>query len=382
MKTNYPNRNINLNHSIDASSNLKFTSGNSLKESVSYKSFRHTLILACLIFANNTFSIAQCATAYQLDWSNPATYTTTCGTVVPAQWTVKKDSCNYYSPVINVGGMIGEPNKVVSITVRINQSGNLTNNDFAWIHFIVDGALRKLKVVRGDTVSAVFTYTDTIHVPAGGNFMIRIALKTDLNTEFWQIKNGDISGCISSTGTLPVELLRFTATENKGQALLEWATASEINNSHFRIQRSKEAVEYIDIGRKKGAGNSTITNYYTCIDFNPIKGYNYYRLIQTDHDGKETFYGPVVLKNMSKENSVTLYPNPVNSGTSNVTLDRIADSGKILIYTSSGKLFKEIQIGDNTGGLVDLDINGLGSGVYFLSIIYSGNIERAKLVVK
>ncbi len=382
MKTNYPNPSIKLNHSVRASSNLKFISGKSFKDPRTNNGFLHVMILTCLFLVSNFSSFAQCVSAYQLDWSNPATYTTTCGTVVPAQWTVKKDSCNYYSPIINVGGMIGEPDKVVSITVRINQSGNLSNNDFAWIHFIVNGAIRKIKVVRGDTVSAVFTYTDTIHVPAGGNFMIRIALKTDLNTEFWQIKNGDISGCISSTGTLPVELLRFSATLAKGQAIIEWATASEINNSHFRIQRSREAAEYIDIGRKNGAGNSTSTIYYTTVDLNPIKGYSYYRLIQTDYDGKETYYGPVVLKNLSKENSITVYPNPVSSGTTSITLDRVSYSGKVLIHTSSGKLFKEMQITDTETGLVDLDINGMGSGVYFLSVIYPDYIERTKLVIK
>src|SRR6188768_332942 len=50
-----------------------------------------------------------CSSTYTLDWSNPATFTVNCGTVNAAQWTVKGDTCNYYSPVNNVDGLPGDP---------------------------------------------------------------------------------------------------------------------------------------------------------------------------------------------------------------------------------------------------------------------------------
>lgn len=335
------------------------------------------------IFLLNPRSVySQCTSAYQLDWSNPATYSVNCGTVVPAQWTVKRDSCNYWSPVINVGGMIGEPDKVVSITVRINQSGNLTNNDFAWVRFLVNGSLRKVKVVRGDTVSAVFSYTDTIHVPAGGFFQIHIALKTDLNTEFWQIKNGDISGCISSTGTLPVKMLYFDVIDNKSSALLKWSTGAELNNHFFKIQRSSNALEYEDIGIVKGAGNSSSIKHYTYNDIFPPSGTIYYRLVQIDTDGKETVYGPLAFKNKISKTDLVIYPNPVTNSNPVVTIESQNPLENVRIYNNGGKLLRELIILQSDTRHAEINIVDLQEGLYYISVINDGKIERAKLLIK
>ena len=71
--------------------------------------------------------------------------------------------------------------------------------------------------------------------------------------------------------------------------ILNWTTASELNNDYFTIERSKDAVEFQPIKFVEGAGNSNSILNYEIIDVNPFLGTSYYRLKQTDFNGKYSF---------------------------------------------------------------------------------------------
>ncbi len=87
---------------------------------------------------------------------------------------------------------------------------------------------------------------------------------------------------------LPVELLSFVATKEGRNVLLKWSTATELNNSHFEIERSTDGHEWEKIAKVKGAGNSSNIVSYNYTDFMVPDGFNtiYYRLVQVDFDGK------------------------------------------------------------------------------------------------
>ncbi len=89
----------------------------------------------------------------------------------------------------------------------------------------------------------------------------------------------------SNENPLPIELLHFTASSNDSEVLLSWATASEINNDFFTLERSADMRSVEIIGHVQGAGNSNQTLTYQFTDPHPLTGINYYRLKQTDFDG-------------------------------------------------------------------------------------------------
>ncbi|MEI9956490.1 MAG: hypothetical protein WDM90_09365 [Ferruginibacter sp.] len=61
---------------------------------------------------------------------------------------------------------------------------------------------------------------------------------------------------------LPVKLINFTATDNKGKNLLQWQTATEINSDYFNVERSSNGQDFEVIGKVKAVGNSSnIINY-------------------------------------------------------------------------------------------------------------------------
>ena len=118
----------------------------------------------------------------------------------------------------------------------------------------------------------------------------------------------------SSTGnnTLPIELIKFEAKYDNPVVHLEWITASEENNDFFTIEKSTNLNDITEVSRVKGAGNSLVQLTYTDIDENPFDGISYYRLKQTDYDGKFAYseWVKVLVKKSVGEPMVKVYPNP------------------------------------------------------------------------
>jgi len=83
-------------------------------------------------------------------------------------------------------------------------------------------------------------------------------------------------GTVAGTVTLPVELIKFSRKSNDYGILLEWATASEVNNDYFEIQRSLDGINFEVIDVVNGNGNS-----FERIDYDYLDDYSgeaYYRL--------------------------------------------------------------------------------------------------------
>lgn len=88
---------------------------------------------------------------------------------------------------------------------------------------------------------------------------------------------------------LPIQLLSFTASANGEKVETNWLTSTEINNDFFAVERSVDAIHFEEAGRVEGAGNSSSELSYRFTDDSPFAGVSYYRLKQTDFDGKSTF---------------------------------------------------------------------------------------------
>ncbi|MCX6290527.1 MAG: hypothetical protein NT126_02030, partial [Bacteroidetes bacterium] len=113
----------------------------------------------------------------------------------------------------------------------------------------------------------------------------------------------------SLNSPLPIELLKFDAYPKEQMVITDWSTASEINNDYFTLERSSNGLEFYEIGKIRGAGNSSVTLNYSFPDEHPLTGISYYRLKQTDFDGRFS-YSPVVMISYKKDQKFYLYPNP------------------------------------------------------------------------
>lgn len=108
------------------------------------------------------------------------------------------------------------------------------------------------------------------------------------------------SSCTSTSPSaggiiLPIELLSFGAQARPDRIDLRWTTGTEINNDYFTIERSRDLYGWEVLGHVQGAGNSSIPLSYSFNDTRPLDGVAYYRLKQTDFDGKFEYFRPIAV---------------------------------------------------------------------------------------
>ncbi len=174
---------------------------------------------------------------------------------------------------------------------------------------------------------------------------------------------------LNGKNVLPVELLYFNATAtNNRQVNLTWATSSETNNSYFTVEKSNDGTnfEYLQkISTKAINGTSSLPLDYATIDSKPYNGVTYYRLKQTDLNGKFA-YSPVRTVNLDNKQSLAVYPNP-SAGTLYVSgLDKAANTVNVEWYDLAGRSILQ-QTESVQSGFATLNTN-LKNGAYILRI--------------
>ncbi len=174
----------------------------------------------------------------------------------------------------------------------------------------------------------------------------------------------------SFVGTiLPIELISFVGENiGSGKVELHWQTASELNNHYFTIERSIDTRQWEHVTEIAGAGSSYSRLAYRVVDNEPIGGRNYYRLKQTDFDGKFAYSEVIsVLLPLPNENQVIskVYPNPAKESVT-IYAD-ISELSELKVLNWAGQIMNNqvtwVQKGDYNRVI---DISNLAQGVYFL----------------
>ncbi|MEM7374961.1 MAG: T9SS type A sorting domain-containing protein [Bacteroidota bacterium] len=135
-----------------------------------------------------------------------------------------------------------------------------------------------------------------------------------LDNETTLLNQGTIQNYSGVPVSFPVEWLDFKAVLLGEDVQLDWITATEVNNSHFEVERSFDGTVFEEIGQLAGAGNTPIAQTYRYTDPDVIKlGQDqlFYRLRQVDYDGRYSFSQVVELP-MSKNPELVVegHPNP------------------------------------------------------------------------
>ncbi len=109
---------------------------------------------------------------------------------------------------------------------------------------------------------------------------------------------------------LPVELLYFVGAQEADHIQLDWATATEINNDHFEVERSVDGEIWDVIGMVNGFGTTSTPQNYVHVDINPQIGVAYYRLRQVDFDGAFEYSSIIQVSYKFEDFDFNVYPNP------------------------------------------------------------------------
>ncbi len=183
-------------------------------------------------------------------------------------------------------------------------------------------------------------------------------------------------GTIDSTNSpLPIELISFEALNNNSSVDLFWKTASETNNDFFEIQHSTNTNNWENIGRIQGNGTTNKIHSYSFTHKYPNNGINYYRLKQTDFDGKFSF-SQIKYVNIGDNKQIKIYPNPSNGL---IYINNISIDSKIELLDMNSRLINiSIQHDENKASL---NLDGLPKSIYFIRII-SNNKSQVYRIIK
>lgn len=188
-------------------------------------------------------------------------------------------------------------------------------------------------------------------------------------------------GTVAAT-PLPIQLVNFIGKKVAETNVLNWQTNSEIDASHFEIERSIGNNIFANIGKINSKGKSIIEkNNYHFIDYQPIVGLNFYRLKMIDLNGKYE-YSKIIGLNFENNNPTIseFYPNPTTENYSNININAEQHGEwQITKMDISGKVLKTekriLEKGQNT-----IAVFGIEKGMNIVQFENEKNRVVRKLV--
>lgn len=190
---------------------------------------------------------------------------------------------------------------------------------------------------------------------------------------------------------VPVELTSFTGSVQGDGVVLQWATATELNNQGFEIERSSSTQDWAKIGYVPGFGTSTEPKSYSFMDNNVSVGKYYYRLKQLDFDGSFEYSDAIeVLVDLTPTNFELFqnYPNPFNPTTTIQFQLPEASDVSIVIYDMLGQVVKELFADNIQAGKYSVEWNGennagskMSSGSYIYRMTAGDFVETKEMIL-
>lgn len=263
-----------------------------------------------------------------------------------------------------------EPNPVLpGLTIRVEYRDEFNN----WIELINSP-------IASDIIPQVATPTwvkmgGVFTLPSTGSFVvtdIRISLS---NSVFGSCGNDfaidDIKLASCPDGVpVPVKFLNITAQKKGTGVTINWATATEINNEYFDVEKSTDGGNtWIAINRTKGSINSSVIRNYTAFDAKPAIGTNLYRIKQVDLDGTSKYSTTVSFKMAIEKTAVSVLANPF---TSTITVDFLSTRNQLLtarLFDNTGKQVVSQRISVSNGSSrKTIETGNLARGIYILQV--------------
>jgi len=180
---------------------------------------------------------------------------------------------------------------------------------------------------------------------------------------------------VTDGGPLPIALSRFEAIKQGEEALLVWTTQHTENASHFEIERSGNAKDFVHIGDVAATANSTYAIDYRYIDAAPLSGRNYYRLKLVDINGIFK-YSEIRMLDFDIKSRIKIYPNPASSYV-NISMGKDAGNiSEIAVVDMHGRILKRQNVMQETE---TLNIQDLAVANYYIRLIGKDNDIKATL---
>lgn len=208
----------------------------------------------------------------------------------------------------------------------------------------------------------------------GGNIISFSTQEDEPNVEDGGGSNSNLE--IIPFGTQPIELIYFNVKNQKEINAIEWATAIELDNDFFTIERSTDGINFSSIAEIEGKGTYSGTSKYSYTDLRPVSGTSYYRLTQTDFDGtSKTFEAVRSVREDAVETTVSVLQNPSSRNRILYSIDAERNNEySVSLIDTNGQVIAYTNVVVENSDTYSIEGLSLTKGVYLLNI--NNNQER------
>jgi hypothetical protein len=176
------------------------------------------------------------------------------------------------------------------------------------------------------------------------------------------------------TNPLPLDLIAFNVekTVDQSKTLLSWVVADAIEEASFEIERSNDAVVFLNIGNVNAGTNNKNekgNDIYQFTDAAPLSGTNFYRIKAIEKNGTFKYFPVKSVQFNATGNNISLFPNPANNQLTLNYTSVINTKLNVTIYDLSGKKISRQRIEVASGlSQYPIDISGISSSIFFVNV--------------
>lgn len=179
---------------------------------------------------------------------------------------------------------------------------------------------------------------------------------------------------------LPVRFISFTALPAGNNVNLNWVVGVNQQAKTYEVDHSTDGVHFSVIGH---IVNNPDQTSYSFVHTQAGTGTHYYRILETDADGKSIYSTVATAKISQRDFSVNVLNNPAASGTDAQLQINTVSAGTALIelWSVSGVRLGLQQRSVGAGASrVDLPMNNLPAGAYVVKVKLNNHTQVTRVV--
>jgi hypothetical protein len=238
------------------------------------------------------------------------------------------------------------------------------------------GTTSDFRLMVNDAGDPTFSMGNTEYYTPS-SFSTNVANFTAVN-----LPNGNVFAIMSSAVgvPLPVDFISFTAQSSGGNVDLNWVVGDNQQASSYEVDRSSDGVNFTKIAVLPN--NADQTNY-SFVDANAGAGTHYYRVLETDQDGKSIYSKVVSATIGGGDFSVAVLNNPAVGKTDAQLQINAVSSGVayIELWSLGGARISLQQEAIGTGTTtISIPMSNLAPGSYVVKVMVNNNTHVAQVV--
>jgi hypothetical protein len=184
-------------------------------------------------------------------------------------------------------------------------------------------------------------------------------------------------GSFSKYNALPVKILYFTAIGDGNKVRLNWDVKDEQEVSKYEVEKSTNGTSFSQIDVITSLQKAAWL--YTDYDFNPVEGWNYYRLKIIDIRGKVTYSDIRKVKFNKGLEQVKLFPVPAVDVLTVQLPSSYVTTSTLQLYSIDGKYISTLRPSVNN---VKVNVQPLAKGTYIIRIVKANGQSESYPFIK